>query len=187
MCNASCGAGVRQRPYWCEVAGRSVGVENCVQDDTPRHREECTSAPCATWAVDEWSACDAVCGPGKRTREVFCKDSEVGQQVGDQMCGDMMRPEQESTCIELECPNIESNDIQVEVDRTEVDEKMVEIPHKDEDKIMKIHVSKKKVLPSPISNRNTRILPPSRKRVKVPRYRWKVGPWEQVRTFKIYG
>jgi len=54
-CNATCGVGVRQRPYWCEVAGKKIDGRYCLADPVPRHKETCHESPCASWATGEWT------------------------------------------------------------------------------------------------------------------------------------
>ena len=47
--------GVRQRPYWCEVDGKTIDGRYCAGESVPRHIETCTEKPCTSWFVGKWS------------------------------------------------------------------------------------------------------------------------------------
>lgn len=69
----------RTRNVSCLLEGRSVDAINCEQyslkSRRPHDVEECKYSEewCTSWRVNEWSECSTQCGPGTRTRRVYCE------------------------------------------------------------------------------------------------------------------
>ena len=54
-CNVTCGKGIKQRPYWCEVKDRAVEGRYCSNESIPKHKQICDARPCASWFSGTWS------------------------------------------------------------------------------------------------------------------------------------
>ena len=54
-CNVTCGKGIKQRPYWCEVKDRAVEGRYCSNESIPKHIKICEASPCASWFLGTWS------------------------------------------------------------------------------------------------------------------------------------
>ena len=54
-CNVTCGKGIKQRPYWCEVKDRAVEGRYCSNESIPKHMQICHARPCASWFLGTWS------------------------------------------------------------------------------------------------------------------------------------
>ena len=54
-CNVTCGKGIKQRPYWCEVKDRAVEGRYCSNESIPKHIQICEARPCASWFLGTWS------------------------------------------------------------------------------------------------------------------------------------
>ena len=50
-----------------------------------------------------WSECDAPCGGGTRTREVFCSEEESFQRVSDGLCDSNLMPAVNESCNTEPC------------------------------------------------------------------------------------
>ena len=98
-CNVTCGPGIRQRPYWCEVDQKKIDARYCSDQGVPRHIQVCVPRPCASWSVTEWSDCSSKCGRGRKYREVFCKDDHALSQLSGHMCDRDKIPLAEATCL----------------------------------------------------------------------------------------
>ena len=108
------------------------------------------------------------CGRGTRNRRVSCRSLDTGEEVGENRCGGDEKPEEEATCVQLEC-RVEEDDEEEEEDK-----------HNDIHEVRVTHKKSKMDLPSPVSVKVDRVI--SRRHHKTPRYRWKVGPWEKVKS-----
>ena len=106
-CNVTCGTGgVATRTVMCtDASGATVSDSACAgAGDAPATSRACNTAECQggahQWAVGEWSACAAVCGPNAtRTRDVACVDPVTGVAAGSEAaCAASPRPPATAAC-----------------------------------------------------------------------------------------
>ena len=149
-CNVTCGLGVRQRPYWCEVETKKIDGRYCSGETVPGHIETCKERLCASWFVGNWTDCSAKCGRrGERTREVYCREEgTTGNKVNEKLCSKKPRPIESIACSAEVC-----------VDK-------MEETTTSENEVLKLPKNKSAKKLSDVDNSN-----------HLPRYRWKVGPW----------
>ena len=101
-CNVSCGTGVRQRPYWCQVEEKKIDARYCSSESVPLHIQTCFPRPCASWQVGNWSECK--CGVSERKyREVYCQDDRTGSKLTGHICNEHKMPKTEDSCDKLDC------------------------------------------------------------------------------------
>ena len=93
-CSKSCGGGTRTRNVTC--LNKHVG--DCPVRDKPSTKKLCGDVPCPHWAVGVWSECSKSCDGGFQVRNVYCKNSHVGDCLVDE------RPTTNQTCGEMPCP-----------------------------------------------------------------------------------
>ncbi|TRY74484.1 hypothetical protein TCAL_01321, partial [Tigriopus californicus] len=105
--DVTCGSGVRQRPYWCEVEGKKIEGRYCSGQSVPRHYAGCEKK-CLKWFQGNWTECSTTCGEGVRTREIFCQDIQRDRKVDDRHCGNHRRPNHEESCNQI-CSSFKSN------------------------------------------------------------------------------
>ena len=98
-CSTTCGTGVRERPYWCEMEDLSVNVRFCLNQSVPTHKQNCQEKPCTTWFVGPYSNCSAKCGEGSKTREVYCREERSGQKLESYFCNSNNRPRDKKICM----------------------------------------------------------------------------------------
>ena len=53
-CNATCGLGVRKRPYWCDVEGKAVDARYCATEAVPKFLDSCFLKKCTDWYAGKW-------------------------------------------------------------------------------------------------------------------------------------
>ena len=76
----------------------------------PLEIEDCPRDHCPIWHTTSWSECSTQCGPGVRSRDVFCAPaSEAARRVDHvydpNVCDQTERPENTTECSEQpECP-----------------------------------------------------------------------------------
>lgn len=116
-CNASCGVGIIVRTVWCEsgdvgavsgdrggvsgdIRGETVEEELCPEESRPSLVQECHQEACQyQWRHREWGACDAVCGEGRKEREVWCeKEGRPGDVVREELCEGKDKPARRGSC-----------------------------------------------------------------------------------------
>ena len=50
----SCGAGQRQRGYWCQIEDHVIAKSYCYPVRPPIHREDCHMDDCPQWHATQW-------------------------------------------------------------------------------------------------------------------------------------
>ncbi|XP_054631701.1 A disintegrin and metalloproteinase with thrombospondin motifs 20-like isoform X1 [Dunckerocampus dactyliophorus] len=113
-CNATCGAGVRNREVNCADPGMTiVQADYCEPSLRPASHQPCEEAPCHyVWATWEWSQCSASCGVGYQLRVVSCSKMHTSQApplysaqspTAATRCPDP-RPPSSRPCLLKDCP-----------------------------------------------------------------------------------
>ncbi|XP_059158186.1 A disintegrin and metalloproteinase with thrombospondin motifs 6-like [Physella acuta] len=108
-CSQSCGEGHRSRQVVClQLVGDN---DQIVLDDTectetkPPSESECHMAECPPeWHTFEWTECVPSCGPGEKTRRVFCMPSDASTYLEDRRCKIEDKPPQKMACSNRDCP-----------------------------------------------------------------------------------
>jgi len=171
-CNVTCGRGIRQRPYWCQLDGGAIQRRDlCNPTSIPKHREICETRPCAAWSVGEWSDCTTECGLGSKERTVRCLSEEKKEEVNSSFCDLHQRPLNASTCNQP-CSQDPKGDAAA-ANRTSINSISVS------DIDFTNHISqrrRKTELPSPRTYPQDKIWISGQRR-KLPNYRWKIGAW----------
>ncbi|XP_071745117.1 A disintegrin and metalloproteinase with thrombospondin motifs 9 isoform X2 [Lepeophtheirus salmonis] len=162
-CNVSCGHGIKQRPYWCEVHSKKSDKSYCVHLKIPKHIEPCRMKACDdellnnySWYIGSWSKCSEKCGKGSRNRRVYCQRSgDPGhRRISDSFCSSLNpRPTSGDECDAGPCK---------ELDR---DQDNSVFPSQEARTLQPKKKSKKK-----------------QNKKKKSRYRWKVGPWKDCNS-----
>eukprot|EP00117_Sycon_ciliatum_P044689 scpid14688/ scgid32200/ Thrombospondin type-1 domain-containing protein 4; A disintegrin and metalloproteinase with thrombospondin motifs-like protein 6 len=108
-CSSSCrrnGTGFRTRTVACRQVLENgvdsvVSQKFCTQVE-PNSIRPCRPDLCRTqWVKGRWSKCDATCGPGTKTRSVYCA---VGsQRVNSSFCARLRRPNLMKNCSRRDC------------------------------------------------------------------------------------
>jgi hypothetical protein len=99
------------RPVMCGVRAMLDLVVDAYfcSGSMPAIDEYCTiDAACGdySWNNGDWTECSATCGPGTRTRDVWCV-SPTGQKVSDSDCSfDSSTPSARSSCIMAACDDV---------------------------------------------------------------------------------
>ena len=115
-CSAECGEGVESREVYClEVSSGETRVNesHCSAGTEPATTQSCQTEPCRyEWHLSEWGGCDAVCGEGRRKREVVClwmnlwlkngKEDEAAR-VSDSYCSNVSQPADSDSCQAEPC------------------------------------------------------------------------------------
>ncbi|XP_045130162.1 thrombospondin type-1 domain-containing protein 7B-like isoform X2 [Portunus trituberculatus] len=89
------------------VAPPGPGGKGCPPPDELTQVETCRVEPCggAAWSPGPWGRCSlpsrAVCGPGRQTRELYCRD-HLNNTLPSYRCSGMARPDVERAC-EVSC------------------------------------------------------------------------------------
>ena len=115
-CSAECGEGVKSREVYClEVSSGETRVNesHCSAGTEPATTQSCQTEPCRyEWHLSEWGGCDAVCGEGRRKREVVClwmnlwlkngKEDEAAR-VSNSYCSNVSQPADSDSCQAEPC------------------------------------------------------------------------------------
>jgi len=119
-CTKTCGGGTHRRSLKCRKVS---GFGAAPGDEVPLSQCEAmllplpaTSGACNTfscdgvgWGSSAWSACSQPCGPGERTRDVYCTETTNGDtsRVADSVCRDAglaaSRPAEAQSCFIRPC------------------------------------------------------------------------------------
>ena len=171
-CSVSCGIGISERKYWCTLKERQLDRRRCNEMTIPHHRKECfVDSKCGRWRTGQWSPCSSNCGPGVRTREVACVNSQTDIEIKDSNCDEENKPGIESACVELSCQ--EDDDVSDEDSETDND---YEKEDEKDGATAKMDATSKR-------HRHTQSRESRRKRRRhqynLPRYRWKIGRWDK--------
>ena len=171
-CSVSCGLGLKERKYWCSKGGMQVEKRHCNVMTIPHHKQECvTDRQCGKWQVKDWSQCSSNCGPGERTREVNCVDSQTENRIEDTNCEKSRKPSSSSACVELSC-DLDENE--VFPDNSNIADLNNEAASsKDTDATETETKRRHRQRHSKNEYRRRR-----RYQYNLPRYRWKIGRWE---------
>ncbi|XP_043943348.1 A disintegrin and metalloproteinase with thrombospondin motifs 20 [Protopterus annectens] len=107
-CSVTCGTGIQQRKVFCRLRG--IGQINdamCDSSSHPSKTQYCELSSCAhyVWIVEEWEECSAVCGEGKRQRQVICVNQNK-EPVNDNYCVSSLRPPPAEKCMTAPCEYI---------------------------------------------------------------------------------
>ena len=114
-CTGLCGEGEQQTQVNCEwvktpTHSEMVPDTHCDSTTRPPPSQKCHLDDCQyEWITKEWSACDAECGEGWKTREVLClwEDLQSSGQystesemfVSDDMCSPDSKPDSQTSCV----------------------------------------------------------------------------------------
>uniref|UniRef100_A0A8D2JEU5 PLAC domain-containing protein n=1 Tax=Varanus komodoensis TaxID=61221 RepID=A0A8D2JEU5_VARKO len=99
-CSARCGgSGTMKREVRC-----SDEASLCSESAKPVSERECAGAPCdRRWTASEWGPCSGLCGEGRMSRFVTCRNLE-GKVISDSQCDPSTRPLAVHPCGERNCP-----------------------------------------------------------------------------------
>ncbi|XP_072854273.2 ADAMTS-like protein 2 isoform X2 [Pogona vitticeps] len=99
-CSARCGGpGILKREVRC-----SVEPSLCSELVKPVSERECTGPPCDRhWTVSDWGPCSGLCGEGRISRFVTCRNLE-GKVISDSQCNPNTKPLAIYPCGEKNCP-----------------------------------------------------------------------------------
>lgn len=89
-CTQTCGGGVQQREVVClDPQGRPS--RDCPEELRPLASRSCSSLPCPSWFLEEWSTCSKTCGRGFRRRQLRCIGHD-GLNLNHSSCDPKVRP-----------------------------------------------------------------------------------------------
>ncbi|XP_059503744.1 ADAMTS-like protein 2 isoform X3 [Stegostoma tigrinum] len=99
-CSARCGTrGSMRREVRCSVDPRL-----CDEYTKPTNKKECMGPPCdRRWTASDWGPCSGVCGEGRMTRYVVCRNNE-GKVLPDSQCDLTTKPLAVHPCGDRDCP-----------------------------------------------------------------------------------
>lgn len=100
-CSKPCEGGDRTRFVDCVSVATGESTTGC-PGPQPSAASTCNPQTCPQFAVQEWGACDAVCGEGFRRREIDCVDFK-GNELPLQSC--QGAPTTEEPCQDAPCPH----------------------------------------------------------------------------------
>ncbi|BFY99186.1 hypothetical protein BsWGS_02226 [Bradybaena similaris] len=108
-CSQTCGEGHRTRLVACwQLTGDSEHIvlddSECSEEKPPSDRE-CRLEDCPPeWHTFEWTECVPSCGPGEKTRRVFCMSSDASAYLDEKKCKTEDKPSTKMACMNRECP-----------------------------------------------------------------------------------
>lgn len=89
-CSQTCGGGTQQREVVClDPQGRNS--KDCLEELRPLASRSCSSTPCPSWLLGEWSPCSKTCGRGFRKRQLHCIGQD-GRAMTIDSCDSKDRP-----------------------------------------------------------------------------------------------
>ncbi|XP_019386472.1 PREDICTED: ADAMTS-like protein 2 isoform X1 [Crocodylus porosus] len=99
-CSARCGSqGMMKREVRC-----SVEAPLCDESKKPSSEKECTGPPCDRhWTTSDWGPCSGLCGEGRMSRFVVCRNLE-GKVISDSQCDSVAKPLTVHPCGDKNCP-----------------------------------------------------------------------------------
>ncbi|XP_060630427.2 ADAMTS-like protein 2 isoform X1 [Anolis sagrei] len=99
-CSARCGGpGTMKREVRC-----SVEPNLCNDSVRPISEKECSGPPCdRQWTVSDWGSCSGLCGEGRMSRFVTCRNLE-GKVISDSQCNPKTKPLAIYPCGDKNCP-----------------------------------------------------------------------------------
>uniref|UniRef100_A0A803TXU2 PLAC domain-containing protein n=1 Tax=Anolis carolinensis TaxID=28377 RepID=A0A803TXU2_ANOCA len=99
-CSARCGGpGTMKREVRC-----SVEANLCNDSVRPISQRECSGPPCDRhWTVSDWGSCSGLCGEGRMSRFVTCRNLE-GKVISDSQCNPKTKPLAIYPCGDKNCP-----------------------------------------------------------------------------------
>jgi hypothetical protein len=80
----------------------------CDYSIKPLETDECDSGSCSQWVPSAWGDCSAKCGPGIRTRKLFCENN--GKYMNENSCNSTLKPISTSECTGTNCAVWKSDD-----------------------------------------------------------------------------
>ncbi|XP_012946441.1 A disintegrin and metalloproteinase with thrombospondin motifs 6 [Aplysia californica] len=109
-CSQTCGeGGHRTRLVVCrQLIGDNEQLvlddSECPEPKLPSERE-CRLEECPPeWHTFEWSECVPSCGPGEKSRRVFCMSSDASTYLDERRCQAGDKPATRMACINRKCP-----------------------------------------------------------------------------------
>ncbi|XP_062973184.1 ADAMTS-like protein 2 [Elgaria multicarinata webbii] len=99
-CSARCGGpGTMKREVRC-----SVEANLCNESVRPVSEKECSGPPCDRhWTASDWGPCSGLCGEGRMSRFVTCRNLE-GKVISDSQCNPNAKPLSIYPCGDKNCP-----------------------------------------------------------------------------------
>ncbi|TFK06900.1 transcription factor SOX-5-like [Platysternon megacephalum] len=99
-CSARCSSqGMMKREVRCSV---EPGL--CDEALKPVSEKECTGPPCdRRWIASDWGPCSGLCGKGRMSRFVVCRNLE-GKVISDSQCDLAVKPLAIYPCGDKNCP-----------------------------------------------------------------------------------
>lgn len=89
-CSKTCGGGMQQREVLClDPHGRQS--RECPEELRPVASRSCSTQPCPSWLLGEWSNCSKTCGRGFRKRMLRCMGHD-GRTLPNESCNAKDRP-----------------------------------------------------------------------------------------------
>ena len=103
LCSNFCGEGEMNRSVTCNMRtgpnkSTVVSDANCPKPK-PISKKKCVGTMECRWSPNDWSQCDTLCGKGKQTRSIDCKN-KVGDLVNSQYCNSDKKPDTTKECTE---------------------------------------------------------------------------------------
>ncbi|XP_074858770.1 ADAMTS-like protein 2 isoform X2 [Carettochelys insculpta] len=110
-CSRTCGEGYQYRTVRCWKM-LAPGFDSSVYDELcasaglarPMERKACKNKACGPqWELSQWSECSGLCGQGRMSRVVVCRDLE-GKVISDAQCDPAAKPLAVHPCGDKNCP-----------------------------------------------------------------------------------
>ncbi|XP_013409605.1 A disintegrin and metalloproteinase with thrombospondin motifs 6 [Lingula anatina] len=108
-CSRTCGGGQKTRVVQCMQKVDQIEEKNLEDSWCTKRRPiaqmSCNEDKCPpVWVADEWSECTPKCGPGIRTRKVYCTSSDGRTRLNVTSCDRAQRPPFRMRCNLGRCP-----------------------------------------------------------------------------------